>query len=167
MMACNAGHAETAKWKVFSNRAGWSIGYPADWKVASCKNCPDPTDPDVYVDFFPPTDKQSDEGWVMVVHLVDKPPGMSADQWFADIKQTANLNPRINEQRLTLNDLPALKVRYRNSSGGGLEMEAVYVLSGSKTFAINFSGNKPGIALDSLRNYPIYVRMLSSFKIKA
>lgn len=90
---------------------------------------------------------------------------MSPDEWFAHIKQTNNLNPRIKEQRLTLNDLPALKVRYRNPSGGGQEIETVYVISDSRTFAISFSGNKPGLALEALGNYRIYLKMLSTFRI--
>lgn len=71
VLACKAGHSETAKWKVFSNRAGWSIDYPSDWKVTSCKSCSDPTDPKVFVDFFPAAEKDSDKGWLIVEHLAD------------------------------------------------------------------------------------------------
>jgi len=162
-----AGIAEALKkpvWKVFSNRAGWSVKYPADWKIASCHSCSDPTAPDVYVDFFPP--ETSDSGWVMISHLGNKPPNATLDAWFSDIKQRANQNPRISEERLTLGDLPALKVRYRNPSGGGREMEHVYVVSGSQTFSISFGGEKPGLALEQYENYPIYLEMVKSFKVK-
>lgn len=164
ILVCALCYGETTRWKVFSNRAGWSIKYPADWKIASCHSCSDPTDPDVYVDFFPPGN--SDSGWVMISHLGNKPPNATLDAWFSDIKQRANQNPRISEERLTLGDLPALKVRYRNPSGGGREMEHVYVVSGSQTFSISFGGEKPGLAIEQYENYPIYLEMVKSFKVK-
>lgn len=153
-----------SKWRVFSNRAGWSIKYPADWKIASCRSCSDPTAPNVFVDFLPPGD--SDTGWVMIEHLRDKPPSTSLEAWFTEVKRTANLNPQIFEQRLKLGQLAALKVRYRNSSGGGLETEDVYVVSGSRTFSISFDGERPGVALERHENYPIYLEMVESFKVK-
>jgi hypothetical protein len=116
------------------------------------------------VDFFPPGEKNSD-GWVMVEHLADKPSDMSVDAWFAQVKQTANLNARIQEQRFDLNGLPALKVRYRNPSEGGYEMECVYVVSGSRTFEIEFSSDISGSTIDSLGNYPTYLQMLGTFKV--
>ena len=125
---------EHPTWKVFSNRAGWSIHYPCDRTIASCKSCKETTAPDVFVDFFPPKDR--DTGWVMVEHLADKPSGTGVDIGLAELKQTANLNPRLKEERFTTHDLPALRVLYRNPSNGGEEMESVYVVSGSLTFAI-------------------------------
>lgn len=161
---CTLSYPETSRWKVFSNRAGWSIKYPADWRIASCHSCPDPSAPNVYVDFFPPRDSES--GWVMISHLEDKPSSTTPDAWFNDIKQLANQSPRISEERLTLGDLPALKVRYRNPSGGGREMEHMYVISDSQTFSIEFSGEKPGLVLDKYENYPIYLEMVETFKVK-
>lgn len=70
----------------------------------------------------------------MVEPLADKPSGTSVDAWLTDISKGSNLNPHVHEQKLTLNDLPALKVRYRTRDGE--EMEAVYVASGSETFAV-------------------------------
>jgi hypothetical protein len=163
-LVCALGQGETSRWRVFSNRAGWSIKYPADWKIASCHSCSDPTAPNVYVDFFPPGD--SDSGWVMVSHLEDRPSSTTLDAWFNDVKQRANQNPRISEQRLTLGDLPALKVRYRNPSGGGRETEHVYVISDSQTFSISFGGEKPGLVLEKYENYPIYLEMVETFKVK-
>lgn len=157
-------YGETPRWKVFSNRAGWSIKYPGDWRIASCRFCEDPTAPHVFVDFFPPVN--TDSGWVMVEPLQDKPSGMALDGWFIEIKKTANLNPRLTEQRFILNDLPALKVRYRNLHEGGDEMEAVYVVSGSRTFAIKFAGDKPGLSLEKFGNYHTFLQMVGTFKVK-
>jgi hypothetical protein len=112
-LLCAQVYGYTSKWKIFSNRAGWTIKYPADWKTASCHSCPDPTAPDVFVDFLPPRD--TDSGWVMISHL---------------------------------------------------EMEDVYVVSDSQTFSISFGGDKPGIALAEYGNYPIYLEMVGSFKVK-
>jgi hypothetical protein len=158
-----ASNQKTASgWKTFSNRAGWSIDYPPDWRVSSCKNCSDPADPNVFVDFFPP---DSDQGWLMIDHLMDKPKSMSVDGWFKKMEQMANPNPIIHETKLTLDHVPALSVEYRNSSNGGYETNVVYVISGLQTFSISFTANKPGVRLESLRNYPIFRQMLSTFKI--
>ena len=102
----------------------------------------------------------------MVQPLADKPSGTTVDEWFTKISQTTNLNPRLAEQRLTLNDLPALKVRYRNPNGGGHEMEEVYVVSDSRTFAITFNGDSPGRSLEEFGNYRTFLQMIDSFKVR-
>ena len=106
----------------------------------------------------------SDSGWVMVEHLEDKPKGMAVDAWFTEVKQTANLNPQLTEQRFILNGVPALRVRYRNPDGD--EMEEVYVVSDSRTFEIHFDGDKPGLSLQELGNYHTFLQMLKTFRVK-
>jgi hypothetical protein len=76
LLICALAFGEGPTWKVFSNRAGWSIDYPSDWTISSCRSCKDPTAPEVFVDFSPPTD--SDSGWVMIEHLPDKPNNRAA-----------------------------------------------------------------------------------------
>jgi hypothetical protein len=164
VLICALKHGEASRWKLFSNRAGWSINYPADWKVASCKSCQDPTAPNVFVDFFPPAN--TDSGWVMVEHLADKPSDLTVDAWLTKIRETANLNPRLTEQSFTLNDLPALKVRYRNPSGDGQEMEEVYVVCDSRTFAIKFDADSSGLSLEQFKGYHTFLEMVGSFKVK-
>ncbi len=161
------GLAQTEKWKSFSNRAGWSISYPPDWKIDACKSCPDPKDPDAYVDFVPPTEKDSEQGWLKVERLGGRPPGMSMDEWFADIKQQENLIPEDDKDlRISLNGLVALKARYHNPKDGNNEIEVVYVLHGLQSFSLEFAATKPNPSVESLKNYPIYERMLASFKVK-
>ena len=150
-------------WRTFSNRAGWSLSYPADWHVGSCKSCKDPTAPDVFVDFFPP-EKRDSAGWVMVEHLASKPSDSSVDAWFAEISKTANLNTRLSEERITLDGSPALKVRYRTATRD--EMEAVYVVVGLETFEICFAGQTSGIPLEKLDNHATYLKMLGTFRVK-
>ena len=65
-----------------------------------------------------------------------------------------------------VHDLPALRVRYRNSNNGGEEMESVYVISESRTFAIEFSGEKPGLFLEEFGNYNTFLQMVKSFRVK-
>jgi hypothetical protein len=151
-------------WKTFSNRAGWSMNYPGDWTVASCRSCSDPTAPEVYVDFFPP--KKREAGFVMGEHLADKPSTTTANEWLNDLKKTANQNPPLTEERFTLNGMPALRVRYRNPSDGGLETEAVYVVSRGQTFSIGFSAEGGGAHLESLGSYATYLEMVKTFKTK-
>jgi len=156
---------ETKNWKVFSNRAGWSIKYPTDWKISSCQSCLDPTDPKVFVDFFPPTTNNSDEGWVQISHVANKPTNKSVDEWLTGLKTTLNLNPILKEEKITINNLPALKVRYRNPYAGGQESETVYLVSGSQTFTVAFSGNKAGVILEKFGNHNVYLQMLSTFNV--
>ena len=117
------------------------------------------------MNFSPHEERDSDEGWLMIEHLMDKPATKSVDDWLAEVKRTDNLNPQIKEEKSALNGLPALQVRYRNPSGNGHEMETVYVICGLKTFAISFQG-KENSGIESLRNYGIYRKMLSTFKFK-
>lgn len=102
----------------------------------------------------------------MIAPLEDKPPSMTLDAWFNDIKKRANPHPQISEQRLTLGELPALKVRYRNPSDGGREMEDVYVVSGSQAYSLSFGGEKPGLALEKYEHYSTYIEMVGSFRVK-
>lgn len=152
-----------AGWKIFSNRAGWSMKYPADWKIGSCHSCSDPTAPHVYVDFFPPEKQGS--GYVIVEPLAQQPLTMTLDQWFEHVKISADQNPQLGQKRFTLNGLPALRVRYRNSSGSGYETESVYVVSRRRTFAIEFDPQRGGISLEASRNYVSYLEMVKTFTI--
>jgi hypothetical protein len=45
-------------------------------------------------------------------------------------------------------------------------MEAVYVVAGSRTFSIGFSGDNPGTPLEMLGNYPVFMRMVQSFEVQ-
>jgi hypothetical protein len=155
--------AAKPKWKTFSNRAGWSVAYPASWTIGSCRSCADPSAPDVYVDFSPSNQKA---GSVMVQHLADQPSNVNLDQWFTEIKTTANQNPQVSEEKVSLGGLAALRVRYRNLDNGGSWMEAVYVAAHGQTFSIDFSGEAGGPALEALENYEIYLDMVKSFKVK-
>ena len=65
-----------------------------------------------------------------------------------------------------MHGLPALSVRYRNPDNSGEEMESVYVVSGSRTFAIEFSGEKPGLSLEKFGDYGIFLQMVKSFAVK-
>ena len=153
-----------ADWKTFASRGGWSISYPADWRIGSCQSCTDPTAEDVFVDFFPPSLKTAD-GWVMVSPLARRPSDISVDAWLAKVSREANLNPHVHEAESKVNGLSALRVRYRSPQG---EMEEIYVVSGSRTFSVSFSADpgSPGTSLETLPNYPIYSKMFRSFRVK-
>jgi hypothetical protein len=156
--------SKESTWKSFSNRAGWTINYPSNWTVSSCKSCPDPSAPDVFVNFSHP--KDGTFGEVMVESLASKPPEMSGDAWLSELKQSANQNSRISEERLTLDGLPALRVRYRNPSQKGYESESVYVASPSRTFVIEFDSVEMGRSVETSANYSTYLEMIKSFRVK-
>lgn len=113
----------------------------------------DPKAPEVFVNFFPPS--KSASGSVMVEHLADKPSGMSLDDWFGDLKQKANLNPRLSEGVTVILQC------------GGFETESVYVVSEAQTFVSEYRGERPGVSrAESPGNYLTYQQMVKSFRIK-
>jgi hypothetical protein len=156
--------AKASDWKSFGNRTGWSIQYPADWKLASCRNCQDFTAPGVFVHFLPAGGSVA-EGSVMVEQLKAKPENVSVDAWFRELKTSANQNPEKGEETFTVSGFPALRVRYRNVAVG-IEMEETFVVSGRQTYSIGFSSEKSGVPLEQLHNYSIYMRMVRSFRIQ-
>jgi hypothetical protein len=103
----------------------------------------------------------------MVEPLAEKPSNVSSASWLAEVAKTANVNPHIHDQELKVNERPALKVRYRAS--GGQQMESVYVVSGTKTFEIEFSGSLSGQGsaepIETLGNYQTYQKMLHTFRV--
>ena len=70
------------------------------------------------------------------------------------MKESTNLNPEINEHWGVLGRVKALKVI--NRSPDSKESESIYVVHGSKTFAIRAERNAP--------SYSTYQRMLSTFR---
>ena len=123
---------DTATWRTFTNRAGWSIKHPRDWRVGSCRSCTDPADPNVFVSIYNPSDAEL----LMVEHLVDKPKAQSVREWLDDIKMKVNLNPRLSEEWITLAGEPALRVITRNSDS--TQSEDIYVVHAISTFQITF-----------------------------
>jgi len=104
----------------------------------------------------------------MVEQLASRPSNISADAWLRDVSTRANVNPQIQGQKLTVSSVPARKVRYRTVSGE--EMESVYVVSGSDTFALDFNGEldskRPGVPLEKLNGYAIYLEMITTFRVE-
>lgn len=141
---------DVSRWKTFANKAGWQIKYPDNWQVGSCRQCTDPTDPDVFVSFYNPATKEL----IMIEHLIDKPSDRTLQQWLDDIKKTTNLNPIASEEWITVAGTRALKVINRNRDA--TESENIYIVHGSKTFAIRTERSTP--------SYKVYERMLSTFR---
>lgn len=159
-LVCAATRGEHA-WTTFTSREGWSIHYPADWKTGSCHSCPDPHAPGVFVDFFPPSDR--DDGWVMVSPLQPKPTDTGVDAWLAQVAMSVNQNPHLKEQKLLIGGERALRVRYQAPES---EMEEVYVVSGEKTFSISFDAEHAKGPLDGLSHYAVFDAMVHSFRVQ-
>jgi hypothetical protein len=143
--------AQTAGWKTFASRAGWTVRYPRGWRVSSCRACDDPSDPDVYVTF----EGRSAQALIMIEPLSSKPPDKSIDEWLIEVATATVLNPRVQHAWVVVDHQRALKVLSRNPDS--TKSESIYVVRGSKTLAIR------GADLGS-PYYPTYQQMLATFK---
>lgn len=148
--ARGAGPAKDVRWRTFVNRAGWRISYPPRWQIGSCRQCSDPTDPDVFVTIFEPSTKTM----VMIEHLIDKPVEEDVEPWLKEVSRDTILSPLISEEWIVLDHKKALKVI--NGNLDSTKSENIYVLYGPKTFAIRTDRNT--------LSYATYQRMLSTFK---
>ena len=144
-------------WKTFTNRAGWSIQYPANWTVGSCHSCSDPAEGNVFVTFWDPA-RPGDS--VMIEHLASKPADKSSSQWLQELKR--NPNAQTAEEALVIDGMPALKVRYKHPTGR--EFEMVYVVRNSDTFEITIHDDNDAERIQDMSIYPIYQHVLSTFK---
>ncbi len=100
----------------------------------------------------------------MVERLAERPVGRSAADWLNDTKRSANLNPILSAHTTSVNGRVALRVRYGNP-GSDSEMEATYLVNGSRMFAVSIAG-EPHAKLNDLSTYPIYERMVKTFVAK-
>lgn len=149
-----AGRPQVAdsKWKTFVSKAGWAVHYPSTWDVSSCNQCPDPTDPNVFVSFYDPSTREV----IMIERLKNAPQGQSQEQWLREVAAATNLNPSVSEDWISLVGASrALRVVNRNSDS--TESENIYVLYGSKTIAIRFGKDGP--------SYSLFTRMLSTLRL--
>jgi hypothetical protein len=113
---------------------------------------------------------RKDEGKVMVEPLKERPEGTPVDTWLSQFSKGNNFNLPILQQRLTLNTLPCLRVRYRTTDADEDQMEYVYVVSGNKTFAVEFSADlgpdkAKGVPIEKLVNYAAYLKMVKTFRV--
>jgi hypothetical protein len=144
---------DISRWKTFASRAGWSIRYPPDWRISSCRQCTDPTGPGVFVFFS----TASGEVHVMLDPLADKSAKRSTRQWLNQVQRATVLNPVLSKRWMFIDGVPALKVV--NGTSDSDRTENIYLAHGAKTLAIRFSdiGDAP------MRS--ICQQMLSTFRL--
>ena len=163
---------QDATLKTLSNRAGWSIQYPADWSAKSCHACEDLTDTLIeFVDFHPP---RYEGGSVKLEISRRKPDGVSLDELFDRIKAPNSRDAYIlEEERVTVEELPALLVVYSGPAktpGKGLQHEITFIIGHHNVFSIAlFSPPKirmgdPIIPIKQLKNYDLYQKMVGLFR---
>src|ERR1700676_3968389 len=122
--------ADVSRWKTFASRAGWTIKHPGNWQVGSCRQCSDPTDPNVFVTLYNPSTKEL----IMIEHLIDKPADQTLEQWLDDVKASTVLNPFLREEWISLNGTLALKVFSRNTDS--TERKNIYLVHASKNLPL-------------------------------
>ena len=176
----NKGAPSDVTWKSFTSCDGWTIDYPSDWKVFSCAQCPDPAAPHVPAIFLDPTTEQT----LKIERLVDQPAkkeaktsrsgdpsshawstppseprprGSALENWLIQVSHDTVLNPRLGEEWLDLNGVPALSVRNQNPDS--TQSENTYLTHGAKTFAIHAS------SLDQPHFVRLYRHALRTFRL--
>jgi len=75
----------------------------------------------------------------MIEHLVDQPANQTVDAWLHDVARTTVANPQVSEEWTSVGGTKALKVVNRNPDS--TESENIYVVRGSRTFAIRMPSN--------------------------
>lgn len=167
-------------WRLFSSRGGWSIRHPADWKVSSCRACSDPTEPGLFVFFTAPDGPCHlingtmrvcrSNGAILVSPQRGKPVNKSATDWLAELRAAelkSHPNPReMREWTTTVADSPAVIIRFYDD--GGMDLEEVLVVAGSRAFNLSFAIMRTSDdrePLQELDSYKTYLRMLRSFKV--
>jgi len=140
--------ADIVNWKVFTNRSGWSVKYPRRVKIISCRQCEDPTAPGILVMFRDSLTSAS----MMIEPLAQKPSDRTVRQWLQETSRSTVANPRLTEEWIYIDGRSALNVK--NKGADSSWTSNIYVIAGSKTFAIRISN--AGSAL--------FRRMLSTFR---
>ena len=143
-------------WRTFTSRSGWSVSYPTEWTDGSCNSCSDPGAPGMFVGFYPPENKSSNDDMVMIEPLAGRRANETVDQWLADIKTSANQNPIIGQGWISVNGVRALSVRYRYADSH--LYDTVYIMNGSEMFEIE------GPAISHAAMTEIYKTMVASFR---
>ena len=92
---------------------------------------------------------------IMIEPLASKPPERNLDEWLGEVAAATVLNPRVRQEWIALDRQRALKVLSRNPDS--TQSESIYVVHGSKTFAIR----GPDLNVGS---YQVYQQMLASFR---
>jgi hypothetical protein len=143
---------DTATWKDFSSRAGWSIKYPPTWAGRSCANAPDPRAANVTCVVF--GQASGEGGIVRVQQLADRPSWVSAARWLDHVKRTTNGDRIVAEDTVFVAGGRGLRVQYGNAPGRTDMM--TYVIIGARAFALMADA-----ADDS-----IYARMVRTFQVR-
>jgi hypothetical protein len=165
---------ETSKWKTFKNISGWSIKYPPEWHVSGCcyKTVQElGDDPDAFVGFYPPP--ESDEGWLMVTNISDKPENIELWDWFENISSSGP--PSVKNERVVFNGTQAFKKIWRSCSNicnlspqseyyGSWHEDVYVVYDNTEAFELGFNTNNVYKNIIDYKNYEIYQQMLSTFQ---
>jgi hypothetical protein len=146
---------DTFQWATFTSRGGWSIRYPPNLHVSSCRQCEDATDPDVIVALS----RSSGEVVVMIEPLADKRLARNTRQWLSEVAHETVLSPVASEQWIFIDGALALTVT--NGASASDKTENIYIVHGVKSFAIHF----PHIVDASVR--AICEQILSTFRFSS
>lgn len=151
-------------WKWYTNitKSSYSISYPPEYRLGSCRACDDLTTAEL-ITFTPP--EPAGYGTVKIEVLRKKEKSESTDQFLEDISRV-DMNPVVSgsKERIQLNGFETLTTM---TSNYGYETKNIFILIyGTQGLHISFSGigspENRGIALKDLKNYSVYELMVSS-----
>jgi hypothetical protein len=144
---------DLSKWKKFASRSGWTIRYPSNWRIRSCKGCLDPTERGVFVDIYDPSRNEI----IFIESFLRRPLNETNDDWLVDLSHKSVLNPRVGEAWVDFNGMRALSVI--NANTDSTESQNIYVTNGVVAVAIRINR--------AMTSKPVYQRVLSTFKFSA
>ena len=146
---------DVSGWKTFAESDDWTIKYPHDWRVSTCRHCFGSTEPYAFVTFH---DSSASE-LIVIERLVDRPAGQTVDHWLNEVEEKTVSSPRVREDWMSLHGIRALKVRNRNADSG--ESENIYILNGVKTFLLRASD------IQNPKFYRQYQQMVATFSFRS
>lgn len=154
----------SASWKMYTNtKYGYSINYPSEYRIGSCRVCFDLSTAD-FITLDPP--QKDGYGGIMISHLRDRKSGESLEEYLEDISGV-DANPVVqgSKNRFKLNGYEALVTVTKNY---GYENKNVFVTNGGSVIHFRFSGvtspSNKGISLADYKNLDIFNKILSTFR---
>lgn len=154
----------TTGWQMYVNtKYKYSISYPFEYKLGSCRNCFDLSTAD-FITLDP--SQQNRYGRIMISRLRDRKEEETLEEYLDNISGV-DANPIVlgSKKRYRLNGYEVLATV---TSNYGYESKNVFVTNGNNVIHSSFSGvassSNKGLSLEDYDNIDVFDKMLLTFK---